>query len=101
MTGQESTSTLRQDYQNHAFTLQLRDGRRLEVPTDKSVAEVLQAAGVPVDLKCDDGLCGVCKCGVISGDVNRLGMGPPHRRPKGPPLAARYQARGGVAFQFA
>jgi ferredoxin len=30
----------------------------------------LIAAGVHVDVKCADGLCGVCKCGVISGDVD-------------------------------
>ena len=22
-----------------------------------------------MDLKCDDGICGVCKCGVLSGEV--------------------------------
>jgi ferredoxin len=27
------------------------------------------AAGVHVDLKCSDGLCGVCKCKVVSGEV--------------------------------
>ena len=26
-------------------------------------------AGVHVDVKCADGLCGVCKCGVVSGEV--------------------------------
>ena len=57
------------EYENHPFTLRLKDGRELPVPEDLSAAEVLQAAGVPVDLKCDDGICGVCKCGVLSGEV--------------------------------
>lgn len=56
-------------YENHPFTLRLRDGRELPVAEDQKAAEVLQAAGIPLDIKCDDGICGVCKCGVISGEV--------------------------------
>jgi len=57
------------EYENHPFTLRLKDGRELAVPADKSAADILQAAGIPIDIKCEDGICGVCKCGVISGDV--------------------------------
>ncbi len=58
------------DYKNHSFTLRLvRSGREFNVPADQSATDVLTAAGVPVDVKCSDGLCGVCKCGVVSGDV--------------------------------
>ncbi|MGI3186484.1 reductive dehalogenase [Nioella aestuarii] len=57
------------DYENHPFVLRLKDGRELNVAEDQTAAEVLQAAGIPVDLKCDDGICGVCKCGVLSGEV--------------------------------
>ncbi len=57
------------DYENHPFALRLKDGRVLHVPEDRSAAEVLQAAGIPIDLKCDDGICGVCKCGVRAGEV--------------------------------
>ncbi|WP_306046867.1 reductive dehalogenase [Nioella sp. MMSF_3534] len=57
------------DYENHPFVLRLKDGRELPVAEDQTAAEVLQAAGIPVDLKCDDGICGVCKCGVLSGEV--------------------------------
>ncbi len=57
------------DYENHPFTLILRDGRRIAVSAGQSAAEALQLAGVAVDLKCSDGLCGVCKCGVLEGDV--------------------------------
>ncbi len=57
------------DYENHPFALRLKDGRVLQVAEDRSAAEVLQAAGIPIDLKCDDGICGVCKCGVRAGEV--------------------------------
>jgi reductive dehalogenase len=46
---------------NHAFTLRLaRSGRTLEVPADRSATDVLAQAGIKVDTKCSDGLCGVC-----------------------------------------
>jgi ferredoxin-NADP reductase len=57
------------EYENHPFILALRDGRRIPVPADQSAAEALIDAGVGVDLKCSDGLCGVCKCGLRGGDV--------------------------------
>ena len=58
------------DYENHAFTIKLASsGVELTVPEDKSAADVLIENGVPIDLKCSDGLCGVCKCGVVSGEV--------------------------------
>ena len=58
------------DYVNHPFTLRLaRSGRDLEIPADRIATDVLLEAGVHVDVKCSDGLCGVCKCGLISGEV--------------------------------
>ncbi len=58
------------DYVNHPFTLQLaRSGRTFTVPADKSATDVLTENGVAIDVKCSDGLCGVCKCGLISGAV--------------------------------
>ena len=57
------------DYENHAFRLRLKDGRMLDVAAGQTAAEVLQAAGIAIDIKCDDGICGVCKCGVLAGDV--------------------------------
>ncbi|MEL7150466.1 MAG: reductive dehalogenase [Pseudomonadota bacterium] len=58
------------DYTNHAFRVHLaRSGRRFDIPADQSATDVLTAAGVPIDVKCSDGLCGVCKCGLLSGDV--------------------------------
>lgn len=58
------------DYVNHDFTLKLaRSGREFTVPADKSATDVLLENGVHVDVKCSDGICGVCKCGLISGAV--------------------------------
>lgn len=56
--------------ENHPFTLRLmQSGRELIVPEDKDAAQVLNEAGIHVDVKCADGICGVCKCGVISGEI--------------------------------
>ncbi|MEO1788383.1 MAG: reductive dehalogenase domain-containing protein [Pseudomonadota bacterium] len=58
------------DYVNHPFTLKLaRSGKVLEIPADRTATDVLTEAGVAIDVKCSDGLCGVCKCGLIAGDV--------------------------------
>ncbi|WP_281955541.1 2Fe-2S iron-sulfur cluster-binding protein [Pseudophaeobacter arcticus] len=58
------------EYENHTFTLKLaRSGRELEVPADKTATDVLLENGVHIDVKCSDGICGVCKCGLLSGEV--------------------------------
>ena len=57
------------DYENHPFSLRLSDGRKIAVTAEQSASDALLAAGIHVDVKCSDGLCGVCKCGVISGDI--------------------------------
>ena len=58
------------EYENHDFTLKLaRSGREILIPADKSATDVLAEQGVHVDVKCADGICGVCKCGLVSGAV--------------------------------
>ena len=57
------------DHENHAFTLVLNDGREIAVSADETASDALLAAGVHVDVKCADGLCGVCKCGLREGAV--------------------------------
>ncbi len=58
------------DYENHPFIIKLaRSGREVAVPADKSGAEALIEAGIHVDMKCDDGICGVCRCDLVAGDV--------------------------------
>ncbi|MEM1351741.1 MAG: reductive dehalogenase domain-containing protein [Pseudomonadota bacterium] len=56
--------------ETHPFMLVLSDGRRVSVPADRSAADALREVGIPVDLKCADGLCGVCKCTVRDGQVD-------------------------------
>jgi reductive dehalogenase len=58
------------DYENHDFVLRLKtSGRNLLVPADKTAADVLAENGFPIDIKCSDGLCGVCQCRLVSGEV--------------------------------
>ncbi|MEM1301175.1 MAG: reductive dehalogenase domain-containing protein [Pseudomonadota bacterium] len=57
------------DWVNHDFTLQLQDGRQFTVPKHKTATDVLAANGIHIDVKCSDGICGVCQCQVISGEV--------------------------------
>ena len=58
------------DYENHDFTLRLaRTGIDLKIPADRIATDVLTENGIAIDVKCSDGLCGVCKCGLISGEV--------------------------------
>lgn len=42
-------------------------GKRLHVPADKSLLEVLRGAGIKVDSSCRDGVCGTCETRVLSG----------------------------------
>jgi len=58
------------DYVNFDFDLRLaKSGRTLHVPAHKSATDVLVENGVAIDIKCSDGICGVCKCGLIAGAV--------------------------------
>lgn len=58
------------EYENHPFKVKLaQSGREFEIPADKSVTDILNANGMGVDVKCSDGICGVCKCGLIDGEV--------------------------------
>ena len=45
-------------------------GADLQVPPDKSVLEVIRAAGVSVLASCLEGVCGTCETEVIDGDVD-------------------------------
>ena len=58
------------DYENYDFTVRLaKSGRDLQVPADKDLSDVLIENGFHIDVKCSDGICGVCKCDLVSGDV--------------------------------
>ena len=58
------------DYENHPFKLKLsKSGKVLDIPADRTATDVLADHGIHIDVKCSDGICGVCKCGLVSGDV--------------------------------
>lgn len=53
---------------NEPFEVVLhRSGRTLNVPADKSLLQVLQAAGVYIASSCESGSCGSCRTGLLQG----------------------------------
>ena len=57
------------DWINFPFEIECRNGQKVAVSVDQSASDALIAAGISVDVKCSDGLCGVCRCTLISGEV--------------------------------
>lgn len=58
------------DSVNHPFLLRLkRRGIVLPVPADRRATEVLADAGILIDTKCSDGICGVCATRYLEGEV--------------------------------
>ncbi|MDB9962491.1 PDR/VanB family oxidoreductase, partial [Planktomarina temperata] len=57
------------EWENHPFEIERANGQKIPVTARQSASDALIAAGIPVDVKCADGLCGVCKCTVLSGEV--------------------------------
>ncbi|GAA3684389.1 PDR/VanB family oxidoreductase [Arthrobacter ginkgonis] len=51
-----------------AFEVELDSGEVFEIPADRSIVEVLQENGVPVDTSCKEGICGTCVMGVLEGE---------------------------------
>jgi tetrachlorobenzoquinone reductase len=50
------------------FVVELaRSGLEFIIPPDKSILAVLKEAGVNVTYSCEEGLCGFCETGVLSG----------------------------------
>ena len=60
----------RPDYENYDFILHLSESdKTIAVPAHLSAADALNAEGYAVDVKCADGLCGVCQCDYSAGEV--------------------------------
>ncbi|MDN5844198.1 MAG: PDR/VanB family oxidoreductase, partial [Alcaligenaceae bacterium] len=54
-----------------SFEVELRNtGLTLQVPADKTVLQVLNAANVDVQCDCEEGLCGTCEVAVLEGDID-------------------------------
>lgn len=53
---------------NQAFEIVLsRSGQRLTVPPEKSILDVVRAAGVDADSSCEAGICSTCETGLLAG----------------------------------
>jgi ferredoxin-NADP reductase len=60
-----------EDETDEAFDVVLQStGERIPVGPDESVLAALEAAGVPVESSCTEGICGSCETRVVSGDVD-------------------------------
>jgi ferredoxin-NADP reductase/phenylpropionate dioxygenase-like ring-hydroxylating dioxygenase large terminal subunit len=56
------------DRKGAAFTVQAaRSGMVLDIPADRSIAQVLEEYGIEVPISCEQGICGTCVTRVISG----------------------------------
>jgi ferredoxin-NADP reductase len=56
---------------HESFDVELvRTGRTVTVPTDRSILDVVEAAGVPVESSCQEGTCGTCETVVLDGTVD-------------------------------
>lgn len=57
------------------FEVQLAStGRCLQVPADRSVADVLLEAGIDIPLSCEQGVCGTCMTRVLEGEPEHRDM---------------------------
>jgi vanillate O-demethylase ferredoxin subunit len=57
------------------FTIRAaRSGVDLDVPADKSIAQVLMDAGLPLEVSCEQGVCGTCLTDVIEGTPDHRDM---------------------------
>jgi vanillate O-demethylase ferredoxin subunit len=59
------------DRKGDAFTVQTaRSGMTLEIPSDRSIVQVLQEYGVDVPVSCEQGVCGTCVTKLLSGEAD-------------------------------
>jgi phthalate 4,5-dioxygenase reductase subunit len=58
-----------------------RSGEVLDVPTDKTILEVLRAHGLEVPSSCETGTCGTCKTKLVAGEADHRDLFlPEHER---------------------
>ena len=61
-------SNAKKEYHNEPFTISLaRRKQKLTVPADKSILEIIRAAGVVAESSCEEGICSTCKTRLIAG----------------------------------
>lgn len=70
-----SATTNKPDIESEAFEVEIAStGQTVTVASDQSVAEALQAAGIEVNLSCEQGICGSCAMKVVSGEPDHRDM---------------------------
>ncbi|CAL8480825.1 2Fe-2S iron-sulfur cluster-binding protein [Caballeronia sp. S22] len=53
------------------FSIQIAStGLVFEVPENRTIAQVLADANIPIETSCEAGLCGACKIGYVEGEVD-------------------------------
>jgi ferredoxin-NADP reductase len=58
------------EWENHDFEIEIAStGQIVPVPRNSRATQALARAGVSIDVKCSDGLCGVCATRYLSGEV--------------------------------
>ena len=58
------------DYENHDFNLKIAStGDVIPVKAEQTAADALNENGFAIEVKCSDGLCGVCQCDYLDGEV--------------------------------
>lgn len=58
-------------YDGENFVVEIAStGVEIEIPSDRSIVEVLAGAGITIETSCVSGLCGTCKVRYISGTVD-------------------------------
>jgi len=63
------------DSAGDGFTVEARrSGRTFAIPSDRTIAQVLLAAGIDVPLSCEQGVCGTCLTNVIAGTPDHRDM---------------------------
>ncbi len=86
-------------YENHPFVLELkRSSRSIVVQSDKPATQALKEAGIHVDVKCSDGLCGVCGTPYLEGEIEHRDyvLSKEQRRSKMILCCSRAKAPGGT-----
>lgn len=57
-------------WRNEEFEISLARRKIIStVPSDKTILEVVRAAGIIADSSCEDGLCGTCLTGLLNGEA--------------------------------
>lgn len=57
-------------WENHEFEIEIAStGQIVPVPASQKATEALKLAGIPIDVKCSDGLCGICSTPYLAGEV--------------------------------